>query len=220
MPLILQGVEALSERQKEVLRLTAQHLQAKEIARALNITERTVRAHTESARHRLGVATSREAVRIFLASESAAAPVKNGQWPSTPISDLSSEASLLVHEQALSTAQRTHDDQLHTPGDGMADAGNAQQTQAYPGRDRYVEEIESGPRSRESNLQYDRRERMADGRWSEFRRRLKDLSAITLLGLIVIAAIALALIAGMFAGTLLGIVEVVHKLTIYAGWES
>lgn len=61
---------------------------------------------------------------------------------------------------------------------------------------------------------------MADGRWSEFRRRLKDLSAVKLLGLIVIAAIALALIAGMFAGTLLGIVEVVHKLTIYAGWES
>jgi hypothetical protein len=61
---------------------------------------------------------------------------------------------------------------------------------------------------------------VADRRWETFRRRLKDLPAIQLLGLIVIAAIALALIAGMLVATLLGIVEVVHKLTYYAGWKS
>jgi len=60
---------------------------------------------------------------------------------------------------------------------------------------------------------------MADGRWDRFRRRLKALPAVQLIGLIVLCAIALALIAGMMAGTLLGMVEVVHKLTIYAGWK-
>ncbi len=49
---------------------------------------------------------------------------------------------------------------------------------------------------------------------------MKDLPAIELLGIIVIAAIALALIAGMLVATLLGMVEVVHKLTFYAGWKA
>ncbi len=50
----------LTARQKEILRLVAQNLQAKEIARELGISERAVKTHTDAARRRLGVATSRE----------------------------------------------------------------------------------------------------------------------------------------------------------------
>ncbi|ESQ77336.1 response regulator transcription factor [Asticcacaulis sp. YBE204] len=63
------GVEKLSARQKEILRLVAQNHQAKEIARLLDIGERTVKTHTEAARERLGVATSRDAARLLAAYE-------------------------------------------------------------------------------------------------------------------------------------------------------
>lgn len=65
------GVDSLSRRQKEILRLVARHHQIKEIARLLNISEATVRTHTEEARRRLGAATSREAAIALLRHESA-----------------------------------------------------------------------------------------------------------------------------------------------------
>nr|WP_245344623.1 LuxR C-terminal-related transcriptional regulator [Asticcacaulis solisilvae] len=60
----------MSRRQKEILRLVARHHQVKEIARLLNISEATVRTHTEEARRRLGAATSREAAIVLLRHES------------------------------------------------------------------------------------------------------------------------------------------------------
>lgn len=63
------GIESLSNRQKEILRLIGQHYQMKEIARILNVSVSTVRTHTEEARRRLGVATSREAALILLREE-------------------------------------------------------------------------------------------------------------------------------------------------------
>lgn len=67
---IVTGVGSLSKRQKEILRLVARHHQVKEIARLLNISEATVRTHTEEARRRLGAATSREAAIVLLRHES------------------------------------------------------------------------------------------------------------------------------------------------------
>lgn len=223
MSTTLQGVRSLSERQKEVLRLTAKHFAAKEIARTLNITERTVRAHTESARQRLGAATSREAVRILLAHEADHAIGKNDQWASTPIAGEAADAPELGHEQAIpspSAIRRNHDDQLQASGVGLANAGHARQAPAYPDRDRDLENDEPDRRSGEGRVQHGRHGGLADGRWGALRRRLKTLPAIQVLGLVVIASILLVLIAGMFAGTLLGMVEVVHKLTIYAGWRA
>jgi DNA-binding CsgD family transcriptional regulator len=63
------GIETLSERQKQVLRLVAQNHQAKEIARLLGISESTVKTHMEEGRRRLDVATTREAARLLAAQE-------------------------------------------------------------------------------------------------------------------------------------------------------
>ena len=63
------GIASLSRRQKEILRLIARHLQAKEIARLLSISEGTVRTHTEEARRRLGVATTRDAALLLASFE-------------------------------------------------------------------------------------------------------------------------------------------------------
>lgn len=62
-------IESLSQRQREILRLIAQGHQTKEIARILGIRESTVKTHTETARQRLNVATSREAARLLQAYE-------------------------------------------------------------------------------------------------------------------------------------------------------
>lgn len=54
MPTTVPGIDALSERQKEVLRLTARHHQVKEIAHLLKISENTVKTHLIETRRRLG----------------------------------------------------------------------------------------------------------------------------------------------------------------------
>ncbi|MGA9659001.1 MAG: helix-turn-helix transcriptional regulator [Asticcacaulis sp.] len=208
----LQGIESLSDRQKEVLRLTAQHLQAKEIARILNITERTVRAHTESARRRLGATTSREAVRIFL-SEISEVPIGyDDQWPSTPIAETTIGASELGHEQALFTSQRSHDDQLHPAGNRLENVSGTRQMPTYSGRHSDIENAKSGPGSGEGSVQSGSGWIMVDGRWGELRGRLKSLSALSWLGLILLVGILLPLFAGVLIQAVHGTFEALQIL--------
>ncbi|MBC6980169.1 helix-turn-helix transcriptional regulator [Caulobacter sp. 17J80-11] len=63
------GIERLTPRERECLRLVAQHLRSKEIARRLNISQHTVDAHLNEARRRLGAATRREAALMLLLAE-------------------------------------------------------------------------------------------------------------------------------------------------------
>ncbi len=60
-------VPTLTPRQREILRLVAQNYQVKEIARELGISERTVKTHTDAARRKLDVATTRDAARLVVA---------------------------------------------------------------------------------------------------------------------------------------------------------
>lgn len=220
MPTDVKGIDALSDRQKEVLRLTATHLQAKEIARKLNITERTVRAHTEGARKKLGAATSREAVRIFMANDTDAPIVKNDQWPSRPIAETVSVASLSGHEQALyptTTAQRNHDDQFPPLGNGLADAGSTWQAPAYRGRDRDLENAQSDTWSGESDFQPGSRRRVSDGRWDAFRGRLETSSPLQWLGLVLLVSILFPLILAVLVQSATGALQVLQSLNASAG---
>jgi DNA-binding CsgD family transcriptional regulator len=88
-------VESLSQRQKEILRLIAHGHQTKEIARALDIRETTIKTHTETARQRLGVATSREAARLLQAYESGAPLLPGGGGPAWPIAEVMTSVSPL-----------------------------------------------------------------------------------------------------------------------------
>ncbi|ESQ93098.1 hypothetical protein ABAC460_02240 [Asticcacaulis sp. AC460] len=88
------GIETLSERQKQVLRLVGQNHQAKEIARLLDISESTVKTHMEEGRRRLGIATSREAARFLMAQESGTAiPLQRG-YPSGRMDQPAADASV------------------------------------------------------------------------------------------------------------------------------
>jgi DNA-binding CsgD family transcriptional regulator len=81
------GIETLSERQREILRLLSQNMQTKEIARALDISDHTVKTHLETIRKRLGVATSREAGRLYLQYEGSISIPQDGGAPIKPIDD-------------------------------------------------------------------------------------------------------------------------------------
>jgi DNA-binding CsgD family transcriptional regulator len=54
----------LTERERQVLRLVAEGRATKQIARALSITERTVKFHLASAAHKLGAQTRAQAAAL------------------------------------------------------------------------------------------------------------------------------------------------------------
>ena len=72
------AVERLTPREHECLRLVAQHLSSKEIARQLGLSQHTVDGHLDEARRKLGAATRRDAVRILLEGASGAPPPNSG----------------------------------------------------------------------------------------------------------------------------------------------
>ncbi|HYJ30812.1 MAG TPA: helix-turn-helix transcriptional regulator [Allosphingosinicella sp.] len=59
----------LSDGQKACLRLVAQGMSSKEIAKALGLTPQTVDTYVKTSMARLGVTSRREAARILVASE-------------------------------------------------------------------------------------------------------------------------------------------------------
>jgi DNA-binding CsgD family transcriptional regulator len=68
----------LSEGQKNCLRLVAQGMSSKEIAKQTGLTPQTVDTYLKASLPRLGASNRREAARLFLAWEAA----KNGDAPS------------------------------------------------------------------------------------------------------------------------------------------
>lgn len=64
-----ESTTTLSEGQKACLRLVAQGMSSKEIAKALGLTPQTVDTYLKTSMARLGVSSRREAARILVASE-------------------------------------------------------------------------------------------------------------------------------------------------------
>lgn len=209
------GVEALTQRQKEILRLISHHLQAKEVARLLNISERTVKTHTEEARKRLGVATSRDAARLLADHEIALG--RGDRWPAGPIAASPGDLPVSAHEQALYPERTLHADALERSGERLAHAGLAGQAGSRRGNP----DGDTGPEpqrpGRQGGVHDDRGNRLVDRRFpvSDGRlgpglaRRLASLNAFQWLGLIVLVGVLSAvLVSGLIAaclGTLEGL---------------
>ncbi len=87
-------VAALSQRQRECLRLVAQGFEAKEIGRALGISDLTVKNHLSAARATLGVARSIEAARIVIRAEARAAEAGDGARADAGASGTSTPAGI------------------------------------------------------------------------------------------------------------------------------
>jgi DNA-binding CsgD family transcriptional regulator len=68
------GMDRLTPRERDCLRLVDEHLSSKEIARRLGLSKHTVDWHLDKARRRLGVADRYEAARLV-------SPRKPGRLP-------------------------------------------------------------------------------------------------------------------------------------------
>jgi DNA-binding CsgD family transcriptional regulator len=78
---MITGIDALSEKEKDALRLILRGHDAKSSARELGLSVHTVNERLREARRKLGVTSSREAARRLLAAECGAAPETLGDKP-------------------------------------------------------------------------------------------------------------------------------------------
>ncbi|ESQ84622.1 response regulator transcription factor [Asticcacaulis benevestitus] len=217
MPVGLQSVELLSDRQKEILRLVAKHYQAKEIARLLNISEHTVKTHTDEARRRLDVPTSRQAARLLAEYEGGAGLPLDEPPPAMGMPPSPSEASVWGHEQALSPPRPLHDDQLSGTGNSLGNAGDSQQVQRHQGRGGNRTPVEQIVQPHEGAAYLAGNDSLAGGRWDGFTGRLKTLSLPQWLGLIIVVSILFPLMLGILVQAATNALSVFQTLHASAG---
>jgi DNA-binding CsgD family transcriptional regulator len=217
MPVGLQSVELLSDRQKEILRLVAKHYQAKEIARLLNISEHTVKTHTDEARRRLDVPTSRQAARLLAEYEGVTALPLDEPPPAMGMPQAPAMAPVSGYEQALSPPRTIHDDQLSGTGNSLGNAGGSQQVRRHQrlGGNRTPVEQNLQPHEGAAYLAGD--DSLAGGRWDEFTGRLKTLSLPQWLGLIVLVSILFPLTLGILVQAATNALSVFQTLHAAAG---
>ncbi|ESQ74255.1 response regulator transcription factor [Asticcacaulis sp. AC402] len=191
------AADGLSARQKEILRMVAQHFERKEIANALKISPHTVKAHIDAARKRIGVSTDKQAAR-WLAERDKAKGLKPGgtsmrQSPTEAMADQDSVASSLGHEQALRSERQLHADQLVRTGDGAAGAFSP--GEAIPDRGQHSDRPGALPHRRpgEGHHSSGGNDSLADGWGGALSRRLMSLNVTQGIGSIIVLAILLAL---------------------------
>lgn len=195
----------LSERQREILRLVARHMQAKEVARLLKISESTVKTHTEEARRRLGVSTTREAARLLVAAETPL-PIDGGR-PSMPMAAYSADAHAADHEQTVSSRQRLPDNILGGSGDGLVNVGLAGQASSDQTGDIDFERAEPHIGAGKDRLHNGLGNSLVVGRLYLLRQWLRSLSFIQWFVLVACMSIASALIAGGLLISIIGVME-------------
>ena len=106
------GFEKLTPREREILRLIAQHRQGKEIARLLRLSPKTVEMHVLSARRRVGGLGRRDAALAFIA------------WETDPGNDYRKQSAELatagVEVFSRSNSESSHDEIFHANTDPTA----------------------------------------------------------------------------------------------------
>lgn len=99
--MIVSGLQRLTRRQKEVLRLLQAGFDTKSIARELDISVHTVTEHLREARRHLGVSNSREAARLLGQAE--AGPPNDMGHTAIGVGDPATETSPLVQSSTNRT---------------------------------------------------------------------------------------------------------------------
>ncbi len=184
-------IASLSMRQKEILRLVGQYMQAKEVARELDIAESTVRTHMTTARRRLDVTTSREAARLLLEYERTEGIINDEGPPRQRMAEPAELAANSGHEQDLRSERTFFHDPMGGSGTGLEDARIPRQ--AAPDSRRAGNHASARPVlwAGTGGVQYDRSDRLADRRWALFERRLETLNLWQWFGLTPLVAISM-----------------------------
>jgi DNA-binding CsgD family transcriptional regulator len=109
-------LDRLTQSERECLRMVAQHMRSKEIARSRGTSPFTVNRQIESACRKLGAATRQDAARIWISVEGEPAPhmPTDSAYDSLGIVNVPPSAS--VHE-ATETVHHDHNDDFDHDGD-------------------------------------------------------------------------------------------------------
>ena len=200
-------IEALSPRQKEILRLISRHLQDKEVARLLKIGEGTVKSHVTEVRRRLGVSSRREAARLLEEYDAQMALSLDGGLPSRGIADHTADLPGSAYEQALTPPERTTlPGPLERSGDRLADAGSPGKDDAYQGRPERVEDASPERGGGKSDFYDYRGDRVLDGRSPSILGNLRRLSLIRWFGLAALTGIGGAFVVAGAAAAVMGVI--------------
>ncbi len=209
------GIKALTQRQREILRLVSQQFQTKEIARILNIGERTVKTHTEEARRRLGVATSRDAARLLAAHETALG--RDDRGTAGPMAgDVTNDIGL-PHEQAPLPKSVSSGDTLGPARNGLARDGDTSEAILDPEDTGRYPDTAPDQRSGSGLVRPDRGDRLVDRRRDSLEEKLARLNAFQWLGLIVIVGVLSAILVSGLIAAVIGTLEGLQVLNRQIG---
>ncbi|MFT4074354.1 MAG: helix-turn-helix transcriptional regulator [Asticcacaulis sp.] len=220
-------IAALSVRQKEILRLIAQHMQAKEVGLLLHISEHTVRTHTDSARRKLGVATSRDAARLLAAFEignGPAPPLVDDERPSSmrivalpdpvPGSDHEQQTDI---DQTIPSRRGLPDHELEGPG--ISPLPDSQSGAVFKdirnGTDAAGTEQRGGTTAYRAHHGYG--DSLVNGRWLQFKVSLKGLTTFQWLGLTLLVSATMGILMGAFLAISLGFLETFENIVRHVG---
>ena len=210
------GIEALTRRQKEILRLVSQQYQTKEIARKLNISERTVKTHTEEIRRRLGVSTSRDAARLLAAYETTALG-RDDRGTARPIGENLAMGVVQPHEQTKFSPTLLSDDTVERPRNGSAGIVDNSETRLGSGNSGRNPEAIPNPGIESGLVRTDRGDRLVDRRWESFEEKLARLNAFQWLGLIVIVGVLSSILVSGLIAAVIGTLEGLQVLNRQIG---
>jgi DNA-binding CsgD family transcriptional regulator len=210
-------VEELSVRQKEILRLIAKHFERKEIARRLNISAHTVKAHIDAARKRLGVGTDRQAARFLAEYEAAHPPTFLGQSLPEVMAEPAETNADLGHEQDLRPERRVHDDHLERVGDSHAYAGVTRQTSGRGGLSSDGSSPLSDAWTGEGSFQFGGIGGVADDRWRWLTGRGERRNIAQSVGIVILLAIGLAIAFVVLVGGGATTMQAIQNLTGQTG---
>ena len=210
------GIETLTPRQKEILRLVSQQYQTKEIARTLNISERTVKTHTEEIRRRLGVSASRDAARLLAAYETTALG-RDDRGAARPIAKNEARGVVQPHEQTKFSPSPLSGDKVERPRNGSAGIVDNSETRLGSGNSGRHPEAIPDTRIDSGLVRTDRGDRLVDRRWESFEEKLARLNAFQWLGLIVIVGVLSAILVSGLIAAVIGTLEGLQVLNRQIG---
>ncbi|WKL55993.1 helix-turn-helix transcriptional regulator [Asticcacaulis sp. ZE23SCel15] len=213
----LSKFDVLTPRQKEVLRLTSQHLLAKEIARKLEISEHTVKTHKEKARKLLGAQSSVQAALMLAHHEAHPLIPPEGYRASEGIARQGFETSSLGHEQYNPNQKRTQfDDPKERSGGSDVELNSHRESARYSPN--FEHDIQSEGRGRGNSGGNN-----ADVRSSRFDQylalidRLQKYSLIQWAGLTLAVTLMIVIAAGSVVVVLMGVFQAITNFSGQTG---
>ncbi|WP_189489221.1 response regulator transcription factor [Asticcacaulis endophyticus] len=206
------GVDALTDRQKEILKLISQGYQQKEIANKLGLEISTIKGHAEEARFKLSASTTRIAARIYVNHT----PLQKAGGAQSTIEITNAHSHTNSHEHANLYIERTqpHHNEVrsfesHSGSDAII---QAQRSHLNGGSRIHRDEERGGGISRfPSSIWVDGLGELR--RWiAGLIRRLKTSSPTHWLASILVLAILIPVVAALLMGAAMVVLQGIYEI--------